>query len=36
MEEKMETNAQAIRNLLLWGACWIAALMLLLPALAGS
>jgi hypothetical protein len=32
----MDTNAEGIRNLLLWGACWIAALMLLLPALAGK
>ncbi len=29
-------NDEGMRNLLLWGACWLAALMLLLPALTGG
>jgi hypothetical protein len=32
----MNTNLMEARNLLIWGAFWIAALMVLLPALAGN
>jgi hypothetical protein len=32
----METNVAEARNFLLWVAFWIAALMLLLPALSGN
>jgi hypothetical protein len=32
----MDTNVAEARNFLLWAAFWIAALMVLLPALAGN
>jgi len=32
----MNANVMETKNFLIWAACWIAALLVLLPALAGN